>query len=192
MDNKDPVLSWKTMKNRLKWSVSLFPLFFHLYLLQQQMRPHTMVAMATTIMNDAIVTYNTLHSEREIQITELDKYWICDRYPLSMCCLPQLLSPSPSSVLMKFSIQKGWHTQRRVKESHSPWLEQFSWQTAYINHTHNKPLTIMPYKCESSGACNKVLLLLTDCVHTPSLENEEVIFLLVQFVTESCGNTVTR
>lgn len=30
---------------------------------------------------------------------------------------------------MKFSIQKGWQTQRRVNESHSPWLEQFSWQT---------------------------------------------------------------
>lgn len=42
---------------------------------------------------------------------------------------PQLLSVSPNWARMKFSIQKGWQTQRRVNESHSPWLEQFSWQT---------------------------------------------------------------
>lgn len=36
-----------------------------LYLLQQQMSPQTRVAEATTIMNDAIVTYKTLHSKRD-------------------------------------------------------------------------------------------------------------------------------
>lgn len=33
---------------------------------------------------------------------------------------PQLLSSSPNWALMKFSIQKGWQTQRRVNGSHSP------------------------------------------------------------------------
>ena len=49
---------------------------------------------------------------------------------VTVCLLPQLLSASPSCVRMKFSIQKGWHTHLRVNESHSPWFEQFSWQTA--------------------------------------------------------------
>ena len=49
---------------------------------------------------------------------------------LHLSISPQLLSPSPSCVLIKFSIQKGWQTQLRVNESQSPWLEQFNWQTA--------------------------------------------------------------
>lgn len=36
------------------------------HLLQQHTIPQTTVAMATTIMKDAIVTYNTLHSEKNI------------------------------------------------------------------------------------------------------------------------------
>lgn len=39
---------------------------------------------------------------------------------------PQLLSPSLSCTLMKFSIQNGSQTQRLVKESQWPWSEQFS------------------------------------------------------------------
>lgn len=42
--------------------------------------------------------------------------------------LPQLLSPSPSCTLMKFSIQKGSQTQRLVKELQCPCSEQFNWQ----------------------------------------------------------------
>ena len=43
---------------------------------------------------------------------------------------PQLLSPSLSCTLMKFSIQKGSQTQRLVNESQWPWSEQFNWHAA--------------------------------------------------------------
>lgn len=63
------------------------------YLLQQQTRPHTKVAMATTIMNDAIVTYNTLHSEIEEKSRSTSwtniyvMFILCNMYPF-----PPLLS----------------------------------------------------------------------------------------------------
>lgn len=40
---------------------------------------------------------------------------------------PQLLSPSLSCTLMKFSIQKGSQMQRFVNESQWPCSEQFNW-----------------------------------------------------------------
>lgn len=52
------------------------------------------------------------------------------RRPARLVCppssLPQLLSPSLSCTLMKFSIQNGSQMQRLVNESQWPWSEQLS------------------------------------------------------------------
>ena len=52
---------------------------------------------------------------------------------------PQLLSPSLSCTLMKFSIQKGSQTQRLVNESQWPWSEQFNWHAASTGEGSRAP-----------------------------------------------------
>lgn len=92
------------------------------HLLQQHTIPHTTVAVATTIIKDAMVTYRTLQSERPKHTKSFvhTLLWAMLRDVMDGCLSPQLLSASPNWALTKFSIQNGWQTQRRENGSHSP------------------------------------------------------------------------
>lgn len=155
------------------------------HLLQQHTIPHTTVAVATTIIKDAMVTYRTLQSERPkhtksfVNTLLWDVKVLSGRLPLTTVALR--LSKLGSDEVLHPERVADAAPRERVTLAVTRAVELADWggrrqgrRRLHQSHSTSHAVAALPSP--------------TDRIHPPGLEDEEVVLLFAQFVAQAQCN----